>query len=224
VIGIAWHSDRVFTDRERLMADLVSPHISQAWQNARLLSRMQSQMQMLQAGIECLGAGIIVCGPLGRVQFINAQARRYLAEYFGTTRHTDRSLPEQLSIWLRRQDRQLYTGDDAPPARAPLICERESKRLVIRLLSQPDAHLILIEEERIFPETGAIEAFGLTARETEVLTWIARGKSNIDIASILQMHVGTVKKHVEHIFMELGVETRTAAALALASKPFEDTP
>jgi len=119
--------------------------------------------------------------------------------------------------------RQLHTGDDAPPARAPLICERETKRLVIRLLSQPDANLILMEEERTLPETGALGTFGLTAREVEVLTWIARGKTNIDIASILQMHIGTVKKHVEHIFMKLGVETRTAAtALALASRSPED--
>ncbi len=56
----------------------------------------------------------------------------------------------------------------------------------------------------------------LTPRETEVLTWLARGKTNRDIADILGMSPRTVNKHLEHIFEKLGVETRAAAA-ALAS-------
>lgn len=54
----------------------------------------------------------------------------------------------------------------------------------------------------------------LTAREAEVLLWVARGKTNRDIAEILGMSPRTVNKHLEHIFAKLGVETRTAAAAA----------
>jgi DNA-binding NarL/FixJ family response regulator len=54
----------------------------------------------------------------------------------------------------------------------------------------------------------------LTAREAEVLTWVARGKTNRDIADILGMSPRTVNKHLEHVFEKLGVETRTAAAAA----------
>ncbi|AVS76709.1 DNA-binding response regulator, partial [Paracidovorax avenae] len=57
----------------------------------------------------------------------------------------------------------------------------------------------------------------LTPRETEVLSWIAKGKTNRDIADILGMSPRTVNKHLEHIFEKLGVETRTAAA-ALAGQ------
>ena len=57
----------------------------------------------------------------------------------------------------------------------------------------------------------------LTPRETEVLTWLARGKTNRDIADILGMSHRTVNKHLEHIFEKLGVETRAAAA-ALATR------
>jgi DNA-binding response OmpR family regulator len=52
----------------------------------------------------------------------------------------------------------------------------------------------------------------LTPRETEVLTWLARGKTNRDIADILGMSHRTVNKHLEHVFEKLGVETRAAAA------------
>lgn len=57
----------------------------------------------------------------------------------------------------------------------------------------------------------------LTPRETEVLGWLAKGKTNRDIADILGMSHRTVNKHLEHIFEKLGVETRAAAA-ALASR------
>ncbi len=52
----------------------------------------------------------------------------------------------------------------------------------------------------------------LTLRESEVLLWIARGKSNKDIAEILQLSPRTVNKHLEQIFNKLGVENRTSAA------------
>lgn len=220
VIGIAWHNDRSFTDRERLIAELVSPHISQAWRNAKLLSHIHSQMQMLQASLESLGTGVIVCGPHGRVQFINAQARRHLAQYFGTTRQLDRCLPENLLLWARGQDLRLRKNDDAPPVRTSLVIEKENKHLVVSLLSRPGANLILMEEERTLPETIVTKTLGLTAREAEVLNWIACGKTNQEIAIILEMHTATVKKHVEHILLKLGVENRTAAAsLVLEANP-----
>jgi DNA-binding NarL/FixJ family response regulator len=52
----------------------------------------------------------------------------------------------------------------------------------------------------------------LTARELEVLRWIAEGKRNAEIAQILAITPATVKCHVEHLLEKLGVETRCAAA------------
>jgi DNA-binding NarL/FixJ family response regulator len=54
---------------------------------------------------------------------------------------------------------------------------------------------------------------GLTPRVAETLLWIAQGKTNGDIATILGISEATVKKHVLDIFARLGVETRTAASL-----------
>ena len=54
--------------------------------------------------------------------------------------------------------------------------------------------------------------FRLTAREAEVLVWVARGKTNRDIGDILGARPRTITKHMEHILAKLGVETRTAAA------------
>jgi DNA-binding CsgD family transcriptional regulator/tetratricopeptide (TPR) repeat protein len=54
--------------------------------------------------------------------------------------------------------------------------------------------------------------FGLTRRETEVLSLIARGLRNADIARELYLSPKTVEHHVSVVLMKLGVETRSAAA------------
>ena len=56
-------------------------------------------------------------------------------------------------------------------------------------------------------------AFGLTGREADVLLWVAQGKSNADIATILGMSEKTVKQHLGSVFQKIGVEGRTAASL-----------
>jgi DNA-binding CsgD family transcriptional regulator len=52
----------------------------------------------------------------------------------------------------------------------------------------------------------------LTAREREILEWVAAGKTNRDVAAIVGARPRTVEKHLERIYEKLGVETRTAAA------------
>ena len=58
-------------------------------------------------------------------------------------------------------------------------------------------------------------ALKLTPREAEVACWMAQGKSNRDIATILSLSPRTIDKHLEVIFTKLNVENRTAAAAAV---------
>jgi DNA-binding CsgD family transcriptional regulator len=58
----------------------------------------------------------------------------------------------------------------------------------------------------------------LTPRETEILSWVAYGKSNAEIGAILGISSTTVGKHLEHIYPKLGVENRTAAASFLQGR------
>jgi DNA-binding CsgD family transcriptional regulator len=74
----------------------------------------------------------------------------------------------------------------------------------------------LVGEQEGSREAILREKFGLTGREAEVLVWIAAGKSNRDISQILSISPRTVNKHLEQVFVKLGVENRaTAAALAV---------
>ena len=119
--------------------------------------------------------------------------------------------------WLRRGLQQLAQGE--PPK---LSIERGATRLTFRLHQQTgdsdataeDGDWLIVMRE--LSDTAVIEAmslcFKLTAKEAEVLYWVVKGKTNKDIGDILGSSPMTVKKHLERIFVKMGVETRTAAA------------
>jgi DNA-binding NarL/FixJ family response regulator len=58
-----------------------------------------------------------------------------------------------------------------------------------------------------------MKAWGLTPREAEVLSWMAQGKGNADIAALLEMSERTAKHHVSQCFQKMGVENRSSATL-----------
>lgn len=64
-----------------------------------------------------------------------------------------------------------------------------------------------------FTSAAPLESLGLTPREAEVLLWVAQGKSNSEISTILGTAEGTIKKHLQHLFEKLGVDNRHAAAM-----------
>jgi DNA-binding CsgD family transcriptional regulator len=79
------------------------------------------------------------------------------------------------------------------------------------------ACLFFLRVEDPVGELAKLRALGLGPRATEVLYWVMQGKTNEEIAIILQVSPRTVEKHLEHILVQLGVENRTAAALAAAA-------
>jgi DNA-binding CsgD family transcriptional regulator len=53
----------------------------------------------------------------------------------------------------------------------------------------------------------------ITARERDVLSWVAGGKTDREISALLGTSPRTIQKHLQHIYQKLGVETRTAAVM-----------
>ncbi|QBB69984.1 LuxR family transcriptional regulator [Pseudolysobacter antarcticus] len=48
----------------------------------------------------------------------------------------------------------------------------------------------------------------ISARESDVLRWVTLGKSNAEIADLLGIRPGTVKRHLENLYAKLGVQSR----------------
>jgi DNA-binding CsgD family transcriptional regulator len=88
----------------------------------------------------------------------------------------------------------------------------------VTLLSLLRPHLIRMRMNAEFRRRASGRS-ELTARESEVLGWIAHGKQNSEIAQILFISPHTVRKHVENIFEKLDVRTRTAAVASLTAPP-----
>ena len=112
---------------------------------------------------------------------------------------------------LHRHCEDYQTVDQLPAS-----LHSPNSGLTLRRFDEPgrdDLHFFVLEEKAPSPNPTALLSLGLTPREAEVLFWVAQGKSNPDIATILGAAVRTVHKHVENIFRKLGCETRAAAAV-----------
>lgn len=178
--------------------------------NARLVASAHGALDLT-------GRALFALRREGTIGWRTPAAARLLESLQEDTEQHDR-LPSAL------QERLLATLLDpaADPRRtAPLEAQAKGMRLMLRPVGRPSAEELLIGIEPAVEEDGdgrLRSRFGLTAREAEVLLWIARGKSNRDIGDILALSPRTVNKHLEHIYVKLGVENRaSAAAVALGA-------
>ena len=71
--------------------------------------------------------------------------------------------------------------------------------------------LVLINHDQSASAARFIDSHSLSSREVQVLEWVTTGKTNRDVVLILDISPRMVPKHLERIFVKLGVETRTAA-------------
>jgi DNA-binding CsgD family transcriptional regulator len=203
-INFALHRTRSdFSERDRLLLDLLRPHLIQSYRNAEAVS-------ILKRSGDAKDSSLVLLERPDIVRRSDPPARRLLEVYFG--RAADGGLPESLRRWVRNHDRLMSATDQVPPAREPLVVERFGTRLVVRLLSGPNQHLLLLKEERQHPNFDIFRSLGLTPRQADILGWVAKGKTNGEIAIILGISARTVAKHLEMTYPKLGVENRTAAA------------
>ncbi len=177
--------------------------------NARLVTQAQE-------AIDAAGLAVAVVSRDGRYLWLTPHAHKALQKVFAGPARPGEPLPSGLRDWLLAN-----VGEPALPEREsqPFVPHDSGSRLRVHFLGGMSGgqYLLLVEEGRIDGGSPLIASYHLTGREVEVLMWVAKGKTNRDIGDILRMSPRTVNKHLEHIYVKLGVETRTAAAaLALS--------
>lgn len=211
----------------------IKPREVLARMGVHLQGARRARQDMRQAGqarnaLDAFGyASITVRASDGRLMWQTALARTLLREYFGGdglpgadgAAAEPVTVPDVVADWLRAQLPQvpIFAAQQIEPPR--LVVERGARRLSFSLHRQTgDSEgggdwLIVMRE---VSDAAVIEAlalgFKLTAREAEVLYWLLKGKTNRDVGDILGSSPATVKKHLERVYVKLGVETRTAAA------------
>lgn len=163
-------------------------------------------VRMARDAIDIGGHGVLMIDARQRLAWRSPQAQQWLAEFFGA--HGDAACMQ----WLGRHD----AGADEGLCTLALA----GRTLTARRLGSAglgEVMWLLGLRPVNAPSASRLSTASLTQRETEVLSWIAKGKTNRDVGEILGMSPRTVNKHLEHVFEKLGVETRAAAA-ALASR------
>jgi DNA-binding response OmpR family regulator/DNA-binding CsgD family transcriptional regulator len=221
------------TDTEHVLAafaaggvDYVSKPVRPREVVARIAAHLQSARHAQQArnALDAFGHASIALRPAdGRVLWQTPLARDLMKRHFGAGAAgaaggagasgvvAPLHAPASLCDWVRERVAPARTSEGADT----WTCVTDTQRLHCSLhpASADDEWLLVLTESN---NGAAIEAlslqFRLTAREAEVLYWVAHGKTNRDIGDILGTRPKTITKHLEHVFEKLGVETRTAAA------------
>jgi DNA-binding response OmpR family regulator/DNA-binding CsgD family transcriptional regulator len=183
---------------------------------ARLATHVRNAraVRMARAAIDVGGHGVLMVDAHRRMAWRSPQAQRWLAEFFAER-------PDDACMaWLYDQG-----PDTASAAGADIRTRLHAERLLTarRLGSAglgEEMWLLSLRAADAQPPSRLATAL-LTPRETEVLSWVAKGKTNRDVGEILGLSPRTVNKHLEHVFEKLGVETRAAAA-SLASRELRE--
>jgi len=170
-----------------------------------------------QAALDASGRHLLAANARGRILWATPQATKLLQQAIANFDAETFVLSDDVQRWLQaRGVGQVNAGNDLVPLGAGSAASSLRLSYVGRI--GPDEILLrLVDETTTRQEIILKKELSLTLREAEVLTWIARGKSNRDIAEILGLSPRTVNKHLEQIYSKLGVENRTAAA-ALAMR------
>jgi len=171
-----------------------------------LLARMKVHLsnaalaQSAYQALDKLGQLVIMVDRSGQISWATPDSHALLARINWQNNQT------KIQQWLahnpKADSRITLNESKEQPLEVLFIEERDPNQLLLR---------ITVNSQNLGPETLQRELI-VTKRESEVLYWLANGKSNKEIAEILGMGVRTVNKHLEQIFPKLGVENRTAAA------------
>jgi DNA-binding response OmpR family regulator len=165
-----------------------------------------------KTALDAFGRFLLATNHAGQVLWCTPQAVKLLSGAFKGFDSETFVFPQEVREWLR----QRTNGEASVSAEiVKLELDQAGGHLELSYIGQIGSDEILfrlVEGNGANDQTVLRNKLMLTHRESEVLLWIAKGKSNRDIAEILTLSPRTVNKHLEQIYAKLGVENRTSAA------------
>ena len=163
--------------------------------------------QTTRSALEISGQSLLTTDAHGQIVWATPQIR-------------NRFIPGQskLSIetltWLHEKVSSEKPSRDIAPCMEIDINDTPVQLIYLGQTSNQHYLLRILDERDDSTRSVIKENFELTDREADVLLWLVNGKSNKEIAEILEISPRTVNKHLDHVYVKLGVENRTAAAMA----------
>ncbi|MGE7367831.1 response regulator [Neorhizobium sp. NPDC001467] len=171
--------------------------------------------QSARVALDAAGRHLLAARSSGAVHWCTPQAIRLI----NTTTGSDDGLElvaARIAGWLAERNKPGFSRDASflLPSPGNDVLQAAGLRFSYLGAIGADEFLFRLTAAREHPDDAVLRKhFPLTQRESEVLLWIAKGKANRDIADILGLSARTVNKHLEQIYMKLGVENRASAAV-----------
>jgi len=166
--------------------------------------------QSARVALDAAGRHLLAVSGKGKIRWSTPQATRLVNAATGNDEGLD-VVSAHISRWMAMRDATRETSF--------AIRQAGQASLQLSFLGRIDADEFLFRltaENPMSDDEILRQHFSLTQRESEVLLWIAKGKSNRDIGEILGLSARTVTKHLEQIYVKLGVENRASAAVKAA--------
>ncbi|MHA2938253.1 response regulator [Vibrio sp. RC27] len=170
--------------------------------------RVHSQSAQLaksaQAALDYAGQYIFCVSNNGNLEWATPHAQELLNELGEESSDTWQTIQQDIALWLMQT-----------PESTPLILKQFTPNLEAHYAGNYNSLHSLVRistPKKTGSEQDLQAALGLTKRESQVLYWLSFGKTNWEIAQILEMSPRTVNKHLEQVYKKLNVDNRTAAA------------
>jgi DNA-binding NarL/FixJ family response regulator len=190
------HARPDFDERDRLVGDLLQPHLEARAEAAENAMRGAAALAAAEEGASDESRRVVLCSRKGVIEFASPSSRTLLERYLGID---NGRIPAAV---LRRRELRLAHADN---------------QLHVRIARTGSLHVLMLGERNLRVEK-------LTARERQILEHVALGKENDKIALELGIASTTVAKHLEHIYRKLAVPNRTAAAALIEPALQRDGP
>ena len=177
-----------------------------------LMARMRVHLanargsEAARSALDAAGRFLLSVNADGGVRWTTPQAAKLLQSLSPAADDSEFHLPGDIVRWLAKAAK----GESEPH-----VWRHGETGLELTYVGRlgSDEHLLRLAKAASKDAAALLrQHFALTSREAEVLLWIARGKSNKDISSVLGISPRTVNKHLEQVFQKLGVENRASAA------------
>lgn len=158
----------------------------------------------VRGALDEIGQASLTFTSSGGIAWMSSKSKQLLGSINIDDPAVNTKFTQQIQRWLT----------NAPSKHSSLALQNFAKPFQIKYLGQssPGEHLLrLVDNDEQSIRESLRQRFKLTERESEVVFWLARGKTNREIAQILNMSPRTVNKHLEAIFQKLEVDNRTSA-------------
>ena len=217
VISVVFNRSRFdFKDSERALLDTVRQPLAAIYRNLVVSENAGIGLRCISHLAANGGWQIMRISVTGRILEASPAVLALMRRFF-PREPVGRAcrLPGKLCEWLLQS---RGWGLERPAIDRGQACEmtRFGAKLTVHFV--PDtgdvsAGFLLMKSERTALDAADLSRLPVTHREREILALVAGGKTNSEIAVILEISARTVQKHLEHVFQKIGVETRTAAAV-----------